>query len=76
VFCGPKWAAPPLVLARICKNQQAKACWKCCKMYKTTQKIYVSENINFYYKNLNVKYDFMPISELKNNHKSPKNDRS
>ena len=41
-------------------------------MYKTLQKKFVSENINFYYKNLNIDNDFKPISELKNNHKTSK----
>jgi hypothetical protein len=37
-FEAPKWAAPPLVLARTCKKQQANACWKCCKTLENTQK--------------------------------------
>jgi hypothetical protein len=28
------WQRFPLSLVRICKNQQAKACWKCCKTPK------------------------------------------
>jgi hypothetical protein len=28
------WQRFPLSLVRICKNQQAKACWKCCKTQK------------------------------------------
>jgi hypothetical protein len=42
VFCGPKWAAPPLFWRKPAKNQQAKACWKCYKTTRKLQKISVS----------------------------------
>jgi hypothetical protein len=28
----------PLFLVRTCKNQQAKACWKCCKIHTNVKK--------------------------------------
>jgi hypothetical protein len=35
------WQRFPLFLVRTCKNQQAKACWKCCKTHTKLRKIYV-----------------------------------
>ena len=64
VFWAPKWVAPPLVLARTCKKQQANACWKCYKSAWKYSEISVSVKHKFIGKIWTVNiYIFMLFSE-------------
>jgi hypothetical protein len=58
VFYGPKWAAPPLVLERICKSQETKLARNAVKYAKQFKKFLLVKNINLYHKILNMKYVF------------------
>jgi hypothetical protein len=40
----------PLLLVSFCKNQQAKACWKCCKRHTNVKETFCFCTENFYIK--------------------------
>ena len=52
----PKWVIIPLKCHQPAKNQQAKACWKCCKSDKKLVKNFVVKTRNFPCKFQQVKY--------------------
>jgi len=54
---------------RTWKKQQAKACWKCCKTTKNTQKFLLRNKINFTHKNQQINEVFFSLLQ---NRKCPK----